>query len=159
MKLLDQGFMVVKLKSPRWKCLPSPSFFTLLSWYVCIIEDHTYVHIHNTPNTHTPKLLGSPHYLVAFVLLNLWFSENHCPLYSVFIFWLSFRYLHVCDFSIIISLVLCRGLMSYLHYVCLFMYMSYLHCVCLFMHSGHRVQHILCCVSVLFLFVLCTQYC
>jgi len=49
--------------------------------------------------------------------------------------------------------------MSYLHYVCLFMYMSYLHCVCLFMHSGHRVQHILCCVSVLFLFVLCTQYC
>ena len=145
--------MVVKLKSLRWKCLPSPSFFTLLSWYVCIIyiyrEDHTYVHIHNTPNTHThtPKLLGSPYYLVGFVLLNLWFSENHCPLYSVFSFWLPFRYLHVCDFSIIISLVLCRGLMSYLH------------CVCLFMYSGHRVQHILCCVSVLFLFVLCTQCC
>jgi hypothetical protein len=58
-----------------------------------------------TPPTHihTPKLLGSPHYIVGFVLLNLWFSENHCPLYSAFSFWLPFRYLHVCDFSIIMD--------------------------------------------------------
>jgi hypothetical protein len=32
--------------------------------------------------------------------------------------------------------------------------MSYLRCVCLFVHSG--VQHILCCVFVLFFFVLST---
>ena len=143
--------MVVELKSPRWKCLPSPSFFTLLSWYHTVCLYHRGPHICSysqyPQHTHTQKLLGSPHYLVGFVLLNLWFSENHCPLYSVFSFWLPFRYLHVCDFSIIKSLVLCRGLMSYLH------------CVCLFMYSGHRVQHILCCVSVLFLFVLCTQCC
>ena len=59
-KLLEKGFMVVKLKSPRWKCLPSPSFFTLLSWYhtVCLYHrgPHTYVHIHNTPqHTYTPR--------------------------------------------------------------------------------------------------------
>ena len=35
--------------------------------------------------------------------------------------------------------------------------MSYLYYFCLFVYSG--VQHIVCCVFVLFLFVLCTQCC
>ena len=44
-----------------------------------------------------------------------------------------------------VPLVVCRGLMSYLRYLCLLLY------------SG--VQHILCCVFVLFVFVLCTLCC
>ena len=65
---------------------------------------------------------------------------------SVLLIFLVF-YVYVCALkqcSVRLQLFV-RGLMSYLHYLCLFVYSD--------------VQHILCCVFVLFFFVLCILCC
>ena len=69
--------------------------------------------------------------------------EQWCPTFC------SFKYIYAltwkrCSLRLYLKMIV-GGLMTYLRYLCLFAY------------SG--VQHIWCCVFVLFVFILCTQYC
>jgi hypothetical protein len=77
------------------------------------------------------------------------FSFLCCPIMCIYVLgsvlWCPLRFPHKTMFGSSLTPVVCWGLMSYLRYLCLF--------AC----SG--VQHISCCVFVLFFFVLCTLCC